>query len=150
MYCMNCGTMMNESDSVCPNCSYPTKLIKLPDTKPALNAPSENMGYVQIRQANGSVALQPVAMQPARETSTAAVLGMVLGIVSILTFFGGFMLMVFLGIPLGTIGFITSMCGLSACDKQRKTGKAFAITGMVCSLICLAPWLLVLHAEFGI
>ena len=145
MYCAKCGANISELDRVCPNCSSPVRQahsIRMSAEIPPISGPAE-MGRVD--------APQPLKAKPDKNVSRAAVAGMALGIVAAILAF--LFIVVWMlahdGELAATVRAVGGLCGIislaascvghNQCVKDKKEGKTFAIVGIVCSLIGLAP-----------
>ena len=96
MFCKNCGKEISDTAKYCPECgasqSEPTPVEEAP-----------------VNTIQG-------------ERSNFALLGFILGIISIFISFKGIL-------PIGAI--VLSIIGMNECDKEGRTGKNFAIWGIV-------------------
>jgi len=113
-----------------PQPSEQTPTITTPPVQPAPAVPTP-VAMAQPVVAAPVVAPQPMAgavayAVPDKKGSGFSISGMVLGIVSILTF-----ILFFISIPAAIVGFILSCIGI------RRAGKGMAITGIVTTIIGL-------------
>ena len=68
-------------------------------------------------------------VEPVRQGNGLAIAGMILGILSLVSFW-----IVFVSVPLGLVGFILSILGMGQA-KTTGTGKGMAVTGLVLSIL---------------
>lgn len=132
--CDSCGKTLDKAASFCPSCGSQMKTI---EDNPAVNTGAAFQPYQHHIYGEGAVynngfsqnnyGYMNTGIQQNKKTNVPGIIGMILGILSILLFIFNL-----LDLPFAVTGIILSIVGLTG---KRKKGTAVA--GLVCSILGL-------------
>ena len=173
--CPNCGANVQKDSLFCERCGYRLSVPANHSNEPELNVPIGDAGFVKNGQPEmicamcgckipASSRVCPICQQPtvryARDVrrvyryeerprvqrkpfNVFALLGFIFGLLGLLMVLGGMVEGIVLAIP----GLVLSIIGLVK-SKKTKSGKGFAITGLVLSSVAIVIFVLAL--AFGV